>query len=377
MTVRRKEGIGLISIIGLDATLTPFLNVVQILSLISDELYIITGNRGSVANKFNLNGNIHLYLIRHEPWKNVFVKVTRFLYTQFIASFKLLRLSRKTDVWVFLGGWSLLPMVAAKLSRKVVIFVSTGSSAKSSESAHDFFAKAVTILEKGNFILADRIVLYSQNLIKEGNLTKYRRKISIAQRHFLDFDKFRIQKPLSERGNIVGYIGRLSEEKGIMNFVKSIPLVLENANNVLFFVGGDGQMNLKIKMYLDQNNLNTKVNMPGWIVHEELPISLNTLKLLVLPSFTEGLPNIVLEAMACGTPVLATAVGAVSDVVLDNVTGFILEDNSPESIARGVVKVLNHPNLEEIIKKARELVEKEYTYQAAVESYRNILFNRA
>ena len=77
--------------------------------------------------------------------------------------------------------------------------------------------------------------------------------------------------------------------------------------------------------------------------------------------------------MACGTPVLATPVGAIPDVIKDGVTGFIMKDNSPECIAENVIRALEHPNLDEIVKNARELIEKDFTYEAAGERYRKIL----
>jgi len=100
---------------------------------------------------------------------------------------------------------------------------------------------------------------------------------------------------------------------------------------------------------------------------------LNELKLVVLPSFTEGLPNIMLEAMACGTPVLATSVGAISDVIKDGETGFIMENNSPEHIARNVIRILEQPDLDKIVENARALVEQEFTYKAVVKRYKKIL----
>lgn len=120
-------------------------------------------------------------------------------------------------------------------------------------------------------------------------------------------------------------------------------------------------------------NLNNKVELTGWIPHDELPDYSNMLKLIVLPSYTEGLPNVMLEAMACGTPVLATPVGTIPDVIKDGETGFIMENNNPECVAENVIRVLEHPDLDKIVKNARELVEKEYTYEAAVERYRMIL----
>ena len=66
--------------------------------------------------------------------------------------------------------------------------------------------------------------------------------------------------------------------------------------------------------------------------------------------------------MACGTPVLATSVGAIPDVIKDGETGFIMEDNSPECIAKNVRRALEHPELEKIVKNERELVEKGFVY---------------
>ena len=89
--------------------------------------------------------------------------------------------------------------------------------------------------------------------------------------------------------------------------------------------------------------------------------------------FEEGVPNIVLEAMACGTPVLATPVGGIPDVIKDGDTGFIMEDNSPECIATNTVRALSHPDLEAITAKARALVDEKYAYEVVVENYRKIL----
>ena len=70
--------------------------------------------------------------------------------------------------------------------------------------------------------IAKHIILYSENLINEWNLNKYKNKIKIAHRHFINFEDFSIKKKYSERDEIIGYIGRFSEEKGILNFVKAI-----------------------------------------------------------------------------------------------------------------------------------------------------------
>jgi len=138
-------------------------------------------------------------------------------------------------------------------------------------------------------------------------------------------------------------------------------------------IGGDGQLKETIEKSLQEQGIRSNVDLPGWISHDGLPKYLNQLRLLVLPSYTEGLPNIMLEAMACGTPVLATPVGAIPDVIQDEVTGFIMENNTPECIARSVMRALNHPDLEGIAERGRQYVEKEFTFEKAVERWQEIL----
>ena len=215
--------------------------------------------------------------------------------------------------------------------------------------------------------------MYSNGLIQERGLQKYRFKISIAHEHFLDFNLFKTHTHLKERDDFVGYVGRLSEEKGTLNFVKAIPDILKKRNEVNFIIGGDGQLRDEIERYFKEHNLKGNIKMEGWIKHDDLPRYFNKLRLIVLPSYTEGLPNIMLEAMACGTPVLATPVGAIPDFIKDSVTGFIMENNSPECIAKNVVRALNHPNLEKIADNARTLVENEFTFDKAMETYRSVL----
>ena len=106
-------------------------------------------------------------------------------------------------------------------------------------------------------------------------------------------------------------------------------------------IGGSGPLFDEVKTYLKDAGISEFVDLLGWIHHDELPKYLCSLRLLIIPSFTEGLPNIMLEAMASGTPVLATPVGAIPDIIIDKKTGFIMENNSPPCIAKNVKRVFS------------------------------------
>lgn len=369
------KNVGIVTIPIAKSGIVPLSNLVEVLYPLYKDVYLITGNEGYAF--FKMDNRIHIYGIKHERGENMVTRILKFISTQLKISYQLARITEKVDLWIFFFGGDclLLPMLTARLFKKPVILAFAGSAIQSLKSTNGNLYKPLGILSKINCTLSNKIILYSPNFIRIWNLEKYRNKISIAHRHFLDFDKFKIKRKFNERGNLVGYIGRFNEEKGVLNFVKAIPEVLKERSEIEFLMGGDGTLRDGIEKYLDENDSKSKVKFAGWIPHDKLPKYLNELKLVVLPSYTEGLPNVMLEAMACGTPVLATPIGAIPDVIKDGRTGFIMENNSPECIAKNVIRTLEHPDLEEIVKSARELAEREFTYEAAVEGYRKILKN--
>lgn len=360
----------------------PLAILLQTLEPLAERITVITGDfpRQAAGSR-----KIIIKEIKHDRKQQMIpVRIPKYTITQLKIMYQLIKARNETNIIIFyVGGTGLLfPILAAKLLRKKIVLIMAGSSSKTVEEIYkrslwgvgaSIFARLFSILEKLSCSLATRIVVYLPRLVSYFKLEKYQSKISIAHHHFLDFDIFRIEKMPDGRDDLIGYIGRLSREKGVINFIKAIPKVLEVRGNARFLVIGEGPLRAEIEELLNKHNLNDKVTFLDWVPHDEMPEYINWLKLLVLPSYTEGLPNIVLEAMACGTPVLATPVGSIPDLITDGETGFILGDNTPENIASSILRALGHPRLTEIAANARFLVEQNYTYEAAVAGYKNIL----
>jgi glycosyltransferase involved in cell wall biosynthesis len=123
-----------------------------------------------------------------------------------------------------------------------------------------------------------------------------------------------------------------------------------------------------MKLYIEKNKLND-IEFIEWINHDELPIYLNKLNLLVIPSYTEGLPNIMIEAMACGTPVLATPVGSIPDFIKDGNTGFLMENNSPECISENIIRAINYSDINSISENGHSMVKQEFSKENTIKKW--------
>ena len=352
-------------------------NLLEILESVVDKLYVITGNipTDEIPNnkKYHLiNFKLESNLRRDLPMYIAFtIWLFNYLIGQVKMSYNLFKISKNVDIIIFfLRQDYLLPILTAKIFGKQTIMIVTGSSKDAKIEHNKVFYYVSRTIERISYALSDQLVVDPQNIYMLG-LESYKNKIAYRSRH-VNLDLFKFSKKIEERENMIGYIGRFSQVKGVRNFADAIPIILKDCKNVKFLIGGDGVLYKEIKQKLGIYPPN-KILFMKWIPHEKLPEYLNELKLIVIPSYTEAGPFIALEAMACGTPVLASSVGLIPDIVKDGVTGFILADNSPECIAKNVIRILEHQNLDEIAKNARRLVEKEFTYEAAVDRYRKIL----
>ncbi len=354
------------------AGILPLSNLMSVLSSLCSRLYLITGNEGEII--LESHENIHGCAMKFNPRPTLPGRIANFVSLQVKFGYAIARWARKTDIYIFfMGEGLLLSVITAKIFRKKVILHLAASQQKIDEATGDIFSRPFRFFEVLNHALADKIIVYSPRLIDEWGLQAHKNKILIAHEHYLDFDRFKIIKPAGEREDIIGFVGRIRAEKGIMQFVEAIPKILSVKSKTRFVIVGEGPLADQVEQYIDRNKLQSHVQLIGWILHDDLPKSLNEFKLVVLPSYTEGLPNVMLEAMACGTPVLATQVGTIPDMIKDGETGFILEDNSPECIGSNIVRALDHPGLEKMSKNVRDSVEKEFTYNMTVDEYGKVL----
>lgn len=142
----------------------------------------------------------------------------------------------------------------------------------------------------------------------------------------------------AENEQWIGVIGRFSPEKGQRYFIEALSRVVKILPNVKALLIGDGQERAMLERSVQERGLSQQVLFAGY--QKNVAAYYQCLDLVVLPSLSEGIPNVALEAMSFGKPVVASNVGGMAEVVLHNVTGKLVPAQNPHELAQAMIEVL-------------------------------------
>lgn len=215
--------------------------------------------------------------------------------------------------------------------------------------------------------VSDNLIVEAESVLKQWG-ENYDHK-SLIGATYVDQSRFDVRVPYTERDLTVGFLGVLNERKGVSSLMESISMVSERRQDLVYKIGGDGPL---AGLVSETANELDCLKYLGYVPDDELVNFYNSLKLLVLPTESEGLPNVALEAMACGTPVLATSVGGLPDLLSDGDNGFLMEDDTPQCISEGTLQAMNQ-NIDNVSESACRTVRNKYTFNDAVNRYEQIL----
>lgn len=349
--------------------------LLQILGEITDNVYVVCGNTKAINSDTNatmtdVNIQMH-YLNEIQPtFISAFLWIVKMLLIQIKTSFEIFNLRKDTDVIIFYLAFPyfLLPLITSKLLGKKTIEIVTRSK------PNNFLSKLLNFQSSLIFKLLDGISPESNYLINDLGLMEYESKILPEGARFIDLNTFQNYEHYESRGNVIGFIGRLSAEKGIMEFIKSIPYVLMRNPSAEFIIIGDGKLSEEVEKEIKLKEIKDSVQYIGWVANKDLPHYLNRLSILVIPTkHNEGLPTIILESMACGTPVITTEVGGIPDIIKDKKTGFIFRSTSPDIMAEDMINALRFKGIENVIRNGEKVINNKYTFEKALERYEKII----
>ena len=216
-----------------------------------------------------------------------------------------------------------------------------------------------SLIEPIAYKVADKIVVTSRHT-REYVIEKYRlnpeRVVVIP--NYVDTDAFKPSKTTGKEKNRIIFVGRLDREKNLVNLIDAVKTL-----DVELVLIGEGPYEEILKTKVESERIGN-VSFLGVIPNERLPLELNRSEIFVLVSIYEGNPKTLLEAMACGLPVIGTDVRGIKEVINHKKNGYLC-DTSAESMKEAIMNVLESDELRgRMGRYARETIVEHYSVKS-------------
>jgi succinoglycan biosynthesis protein ExoA len=220
-------------------------------------------------------------------------------------------------------------------------------------TAETFRVRAYEILERRLLPFADHVVCISEAQAEHFRSRRWpRRRVSVVHNAMLDSLGIPVvcdrEGSKTELGfvpptRLVGVVGRLSIEKGQRFMLEAARELVREFTDLKIVLLGEGRERKNLESQARELGLETAVVLPGF--QTNVGIWMKAFDVVVNCSLTEGIPNAILEAMAAGTPVVATAVGGVPALVKDRATGLLVPPANSDALVHGVAEILRDAEL--------------------------------
>ena len=190
--------------------------------------------------------------------------------------------------------------------------------------------------------------------------------------------KFKIEGP------VILFVGRLIDWKGTVYLIKAMPEILQRFPAAKVLMIGSGPQKAELLRLTADIGAEDHIVIIDRLPQQELAVYYSMADIFVLPSIvneigeTEGLGVVLLEAMACGLPVIGSRVGGIEDIIIDGQTGLLARQKDSQDLADKIVKLLSDESLrKKIIRNAHHLVNTKFSWEVVtlrfIETYRDAL----
>ena len=171
----------------------------------------------------------------------------------------------------------------------------------------------------------EAITVVSQNLkqelvnhnIDENKITVIPNGIDTSRFGLQNRDNCRASLGIISKAPMVLYVGRLSEEKNISALIRATSILAQENNTMMLYLVGDGPLRSQLNALVNELGIENSVIFVGKVSHDQVSLWMGAADFFCLPSLREGCPNVILEALGSGKPVIASRVGAIPEVVTE------------------------------------------------------------
>jgi glycosyltransferase involved in cell wall biosynthesis len=227
------------------------------------------------------------------------------------------------------------------------------------------------IVEKCSIENAQHIIAVSEEVCNEiidtYNISRARMQVIPNGIDISVYKCARRQILKKDKKNIL-FVGTLRESKGVRFLLDAVKLLDHNYH---LHITGDGPQRVFLEKHAETLQINDKVTFLG--ARNDIPDLMKSADVFVISSLTEGLPFVILEAMASEIPIVATNVGGMKDILKNNYSGLLVKPANPQELKNGIEKIVCDPNLaKKLTINAANEVKKKYSIEKVVDTLINV-----
>ena len=157
---------------------------------------------------------------------------------------------------------------------------------------------------------------------------------------YAELAKDRLSQPKLNHGNRILFVGGNMQRKGVLDLIRSAPVIQRAIPDVRFMIAGKDKYITKYKQLCKELGVSQNFIFLGWVSQEDLLYLYKSASCFIMPSLTEALGVVFLEAMSAAIPVIGTDVGGISEIIKDSNNGLLVPVNDPLAIAEAAIKIL-------------------------------------
>ena len=319
------------------------------------------------TEKYDLHYPRYIYAVP----KKYFYPVTGFSYSHFVSKYAIKNIKPQPHLihahFSYPDGYGMIGL--AKKWKVPLVISALGTIER--KVAYEGSYTSRQIIEAMNF--ADKVLSVSDDLkLHIVNLGINEEKVHVVP-NGVDTTKF---KPagkeharnllnLPQDKNIVLFVGALRKIKGVDYLIEAAKYFVDE-NTDLFMVGRDDGLRKSLEKRAQELEILDYIKFTGPVNHEDIPLWISASDILVLPSLSEGRPNVVLEALSCEVPVVATDVGGIPELMSDGETGYLVPAKNPAELSEKINKLLEDRSRREKMGKfgRKSIIQRELTWES-------------
>ncbi|MEX2173561.1 MAG: glycosyltransferase [Pirellulaceae bacterium] len=235
-------------------------------------------------------------------------------------------------------------------------------------------------LDRWSLPAYEKVICVSQDLYDMCISAGVSRERCLVLDNAIDTDEFRRSHRreaakrdlgLSPNRCLIGAVGRLSAEKGFDVLIRAAHSLIEAGRNIELAIVGEGDEQKNLQRLIVELGIENRVHLLGY--RSDMRPIYEAMDIFALSSLREGLPNVVLEAMAMETPLVATRIAGVPRLVRDGENGLLIEPGSTAALAAALDRLVENPGLrDQFATNARQLIERDFSFEVRMQKLARI-----